>query len=213
MYVDQSRQQRLASGFDGIGAKRLGIGRRTRVDFGDLAVLDQHGTLIDHGAVAQKQARVANQGGAAPLGIAAQNFGLGDIGLGVHLVCTQHQKRTQYGEQPKLRCRPQLLFLFPAEQLHREKRGYQSRQCEGARRGQIVEDRFLASQNGLQSAIEVCGRDELCHGLEPNGKDHDRNRDSAQKQHGEIEKLDYKRAFLHGVDQRRDDAADGSERQ
>ena len=151
VHVDQAGQQRLASGLDRVGAQRLGVGRGTREDFGNLAVLDQHGALIDYGAIAQEQARIADQSGAAALDVAAQNLRFGDIGLGVHLPGAQDDERTQHGQQPELRGGSQLLFLLPAEQLRREQGPEKSRQRERARRGQIIEDRFLAAQDRLQA--------------------------------------------------------------
>jgi hypothetical protein len=53
----------------------------------------------------------------------------------------------------------------------------------------------------------------LRHRLEPGRKARDGERDSAEEQQGEIEQLSEQHAFLHGVDQRRDNAAQRSERE
>ena len=61
MHIDQTWHQRLAGGIDDFRVQRFGIPRGRSKNLRDLAVPNQNGTVIDHGAVSNKYACVLNQ--------------------------------------------------------------------------------------------------------------------------------------------------------
>ena len=112
--VDQAGQQRLAGALDDLGLQLVGIRRGAFVDLGDLAVAHQHGAVLDHFAVADKDARVPDQEHAGALQVAIERGVLPQMLLAVGLA-RAHQRRTAPAPRaPRACCAAGSSLPFPS---------------------------------------------------------------------------------------------------
>jgi hypothetical protein len=133
-----------------------------------------------------------------------------DVFLAVGLVCANDHERRKHRQHPQLIARPDLLFLFPPEKLHRQKHAQHRGEQQGGCGAGVIEEVLIAEKDSLKPRDQVGRRHELRGGLRPLGQHGGRERRATQKEHGHVENLDGNSGFLHGVAYHRQSQATGS---
>ena len=141
MHVDQSRQDGLAGGVDGLGVELLRVGKAALVDLGDLSAPHENRARLNYFPIADKDARVLDQPGLPAPEIARENPRLDQVVLTPRLVSAEEEEREQHHQHPKFGRSAQLFLLLPAKKLRRDKGRDSGREQERGDRLPIREER------------------------------------------------------------------------